>query len=100
MASTVQGVDMKVWKNYLYVVTGYTAFNGGRIFDLTDVTSPRSAGAFESSHTLFIDDRGTMYLSLTGGTTRDVRSYDLNADPVNPRLLWEDFLGEPHQAYV
>jgi choice-of-anchor B domain-containing protein len=100
LASTVQGVDFKVWKNFLYVVTGYPVFNGGRIFDLTDLTSPRSAGAFESAHTMFIDDRGLMYLSLTGGTTRDVRIYDVDTNPVSPRLLWFDGIGEAHQAYV
>lgn len=98
-AAGIVAADMKVWRNYLYVVTGFRGPNEARIFDLTDPRTPQYAGAFESSHTLFIDDRGSMYLSLAG-EPREVRIYDVARNPTSPSLLWMDGIGEPHAAYV
>ncbi len=97
-AAGVVAADMKVWRNYLYVVTGFRG-PGARIFDLTDPRTPQYAGAFESAHTLFIDDRGSMYLSLAG-EPREVRIYDVARNPTSPSLLWMDGIGEPHAAHV
>jgi choice-of-anchor B domain-containing protein len=98
----VAGFDMKVWGHYLYVVTGSPGTNRGVIFDISNVLDPRSAGAFDSAHNVFIDERGYMYSSQVG-TTRDFRIYDLNADPTKPALLWMDAvfkLSGPHDSVV
>lgn len=94
----VPGFDVKVWQNFAYTVTG-GADRGtqpeGRIVDLGDPANPQVVGAFPSSHNLFIDDRGFMYLEFPG-----LRIFDLNADPLNPRLVWSDDPVQGHDAAV
>ncbi|MDH3214927.1 MAG: choice-of-anchor B family protein [Candidatus Krumholzibacteria bacterium] len=97
-AMGVAGFDMKVWDHYLYVVHGNRG-PGGRIFDLADVLAPEPVGDFESSHNLFIDDGGYMYLSMAGAP-RELRGYNLNANPTSPLLIWQDGLDGPHDAAV
>ena len=96
----VPGFDVKVWKQYVYTVTGSSDKNAnnpeGRIIDLSAPSSPRIVGSFPSAHNIFIDPRGYMYLELPG-----LRIMDLNADPRNPRLVWDS--NEPtggHDATV
>jgi len=98
-ASDISGFDMKVWGHHLYVVTGTIGSNRARIFDLSDISSPTYAGAFDSAHNIFIDDRGYMYLS-DSGPGHELRIFDLNPDPTSPRLLWSDGRQSPHDSYV
>ena len=74
------GFDVKVWSHYVYCTHNG---GGGEIFDLSDPTSPQIAGTFSGGHNLFIDDRGYMYISVSGV----VAIYDLNPDPTNPIFL-------------
>ena len=94
----VPGFDIKVWDHYAYTVTGGgdRSFNPeGRIVDLSDPANPVVVGEFPSAHNIFIDDRGFMYLEVPG-----LRIMDLNADPVNPTLIWEDEGRNGHDASV
>ena len=92
------GFDVKVWRHYAYTVTG-SGDNGGapqgRVIDLTDPANPQVVGAFPSSHNLFIDDRGFMYLAFPG-----LRIYDLNPDPTDPQFVWGTNPREGHDATV
>ncbi|MFQ5569689.1 MAG: LVIVD repeat-containing protein [Rhodothermales bacterium] len=94
----VPGFDIKVWGHFAYTVTG--GGDGGldpegRIVDLSDPAHPVVVGAFPSSHNLFIDDRGFMYLEIPG-----LRIMDLNDDPVNPEQVWSDGQNGGHDATV
>ena len=94
----VPGFDVKVWRNFAYTVTGGPDRGNtpeGRIVDLSDPANPVVVGAFPSSHNLFIDDAGFMYLEFPG-----LRIFDLNPDPLNPVLVWEDAPREGHDATV
>lgn len=94
----VPGFDIKVWRNYAYTVTGGPdrgAQPEGRIIDLSDPANPQIVGAFPSAHNLFIDDRGFMYLEFPG-----LRIFDLNVDPLNPQLVWNDQPQQGHDAAV
>jgi choice-of-anchor B domain-containing protein len=96
-AIQVPSFDMKTWGHYAYTVTGGGDYGGmeGRIVDLSDPTAPTVAGAFPSSHNLFIDDQGYMYLEFPG-----LRIFDLRADPLAPRLVWESTPSGGHDATV
>ena len=93
----VPSFDFKTWGQYLYSVTGGGdgGANLGRIVDLSDPTASAVVGSFPSSHNLTIDSRGFMYLESPG-----LRIYDLNPDPLHPRLLWEDGGSPGHDATV
>lgn len=94
----VPGFDVKVWGHYAYTVTGGGDRRGveeGRIIDLSDPANPVVAGTFPSSHNLFIDDQGFMYLEVPG-----LRIFDLNTDATTPELLWEDDGMQGHDATV
>lgn len=92
--TAVAGFDVKVWKNYMYTVTGIT--NGdGDIVDLTDPANPRSVGTFPSAHNIFIADNGYLYSECPG-----LRIFDLNPDPTNPQLIWRDNTTACHDAAV
>jgi hypothetical protein len=98
--ATVPGFDMKVWQQYAYTVTGggdrRSSEPEGRIVDLSDPANPVVVGSFPSSHNLFIDDLGYMYLDVPG-----LRIFDLNTDPLHPTLVWDDELPQGgHDATV
>lgn len=97
-ASGVLAFDVKIRGSYLYVVRGGRG-PGGAVFDISDVYNPQNVGSFGSSHNLFIDERGYMYLSKTGSFD-DLRIFDLNPDPTVPTFVWEDRLPGPHDALV
>ena len=98
-AADIEAFDIKTWDHYMYVVTGSIGTNRGRIFDLTDISSPQYAGAINSSHNLFIDQRGLMYQSLTG-LDRELQILDLSTNPTLPELLWSTGPRSPHDAFV
>jgi choice-of-anchor B domain-containing protein len=79
---SVPGIDIKTWKHYVYSVTGDAGF--GAILDMSDPTHPTRAGGFPSSHNLFIDDRGFMYLAFPDG----LHIFDLKPDPTKPVAVW------------
>ena len=94
----VPGFDIKVWQHYAYTVTGggdQGAAPQGRIVDLSDPANPVVVGAFPSSHNIFIDDQGFLYLEVPG-----LRIMDLNPDPTNPELVWSDGTQSGHDATV
>ena len=93
----VPSFDFKTRGQYLYTVTGGGDGGAklGRIVDLSDPTAPAVVGAFPSSHNLTIDASGFMYLESPG-----LRIYDLNADPLNPSLVWQDNSVAGHDATV
>lgn len=93
----VPSFDMKVWKNYAYTVTGGSdgGQNLGRIIDLSNPANPGVVGSFPSSHNVFIDTNGYMYLEAPG-----LRIFDLNQDPLNPKLLWSSEPSGGHDASV
>ena len=94
----VPGFDVKVWDRYAYTVTGGGDRGQqpeGRIIDLADPANPVVVGAFPSSHNIFIDTRGYMYLEVPG-----LRIFDLNTDPTNPVLIWQDEGVRGHDATV
>lgn len=97
-ARGLSGFDVKVWQNYMYV-THSGAGAGGRVFDLTDPTSPVWVAAIESSHNMFIDDRGYLYQVYVGSPPR-FRIKDLNSSPLAPPILWQENLLDPHDAWV
>ena len=93
------GFDVKSRGQYVYTVTG-AAGTGGTIFDLSSIFLPTIVGTFESSHNLFIDDRGYMYLSAAG-IIRELRIYDLNPNPIIPGpIVWNDDIGSDHDVSV
>ncbi|MGH7492163.1 MAG: choice-of-anchor B family protein [bacterium] len=79
---SIPGIDIKSWKHYVYSVTGDAGI--GAILDMSDPTHPKLAGEFPSSHNLFIDDRGFMYLAFPDG----LHIFDLNPDPTKPVAVW------------
>ncbi len=82
--NNVQSTDVKVWKNFAYIVgEGQNVI--GNIIDLSDPTSPTAAGTFPSAHNIAISDDGYMFLAAPG-----LRIYDLNADPSNPVEVYSD----------
>lgn len=86
IVSNISGVaefDHKVWKHYVYTVTG-NGVNGsfGHIIDISDVYNPVLLDSFPSAHNLFIDKDGFMYASNPG-----VVIYDLNNNPAQPDSL-------------
>lgn len=82
--NTIPGFDVKTWNHYIYSVNGLS--NGfGAIVDISTPENPQVVGSFPSSHNIWIDDRGFMYLECPG-----LRIFDLNPDPTNPKLIWRD----------
>lgn len=80
--NTLTGFDVKVWKNYMYTVSGLDG-NVGGIVDLSDPSNPILVGNIPSSHNITISDEGYVYSSFSG-----IRIFDLNEDPANPILRW------------
>ncbi len=82
----VAGFDVKVWRNYAYVVSGNGLNGDGGIVDLTDPENPQTVGFFKSAHNIFITPGGRMFAE----TQREPRIiYDLNPDPKAPLQLWK-----------
>ena len=92
--STVPGFDVKVWGHYVYTVTGGGGGQGG-IVDISDPANPQVVGGFPSSHNIFIADNGYLYAEAPG-----LKVYDLNPDPLNPALVWQDNDNGGHDATV
>ena len=101
--------DMKVWQNYLYVVNGghdETGEHPGMIYDIQDPAAPVAVGTFPSSHNIFIDDRGYLYLSGRHKMVNDevqkigITIYDLNDNPTAPQLIWSSSLSPSHDMAV
>ena len=100
LVSTVSGpgTDIKVWKQFVYSVTGFpnlTGQNEGRILDMSNPASPSTTGSFPSAHNSFIDDRGFLYLAGPG-----LRIMDLNENPRQPNQVWSNPHPEGHDITV
>ena len=54
---------------------------------MSDISNPVKVGLFESAHNIFIDNKGYLYLA---GTDSGTKIYNLNIDPENPVLVWDD----------
>jgi choice-of-anchor B domain-containing protein len=92
--NTIPGFDVKGWQHYVYTVNGGGSGTGG-IVDISAPGSPQVVGSFPSSHNIFIADNGYMYLEYPG-----LRIYNLNPDPTNPTLVWNDQSSGGHDATV
>jgi len=102
VVDNIIGFDMKVWGNYVYVANGggFNSVNDplSRIIDISDINSPVVVSSFEAAHNIWVDDQGFLY--ITGGSP-NVKIYNLNIDPLNPSLVWEDQTGtEGHDLAV
>ena len=101
--------DMKVWKNYLYVVNGShdeTAEKTGIIYNIQNPANPVAVGNFPSSHNIFIDSRGYLYLSgrhqMVEGEAQEsgITIFNLNNNPTEPQLVWTSDLSPSHDMTV
>lgn len=101
--------DMKVWRNFLYVVDGARDSgpeDEGAIFDISDPSNPVTIGNFPSCHNIFIDDRGYLYLSgrnefiNSEAQTFGISIYNLNNTPAQPELVWTSDLTPSHDMAV
>jgi choice-of-anchor B domain-containing protein len=93
--NSVPGFDMKVWRNYLYLVTGGPGVDQGIILDITVPENPVSAGTFNSAHNIFISEDGYLFAEYPG-----LIIYNLNPDPLNPVLVWSSGTADGHDATV
>lgn len=97
--------DLKVWQNYLYVVNG-THQGSGMIYNIQNPAKPVAVGNFPSSHNIFIDSKGYLYLSgrheMVNGEERDfgITIYNLNNNPAALQLIWSSELSESHDMAV
>jgi choice-of-anchor B domain-containing protein len=91
----IPGFDMKVWKNYLYSVTGGPGINQGKIIDISIPDSPLVVSSFNSAHNIFISENGFLFAEVPG-----LIIYDLNQDPLNPVEVWRDGGEGGHDAAV
>ena len=92
--SSVPGFDVKVWRHYVYSVTGGGGTNQGGIVDISNPSMPQVVGSFNSSHNIFISGNGYMFAENPRLTV-----YDLNPDPTNPSVVWSGGT-EGHDASV
>lgn len=94
--------EIKVWDQHAYVVN--EEGGGVLIVDLSQLPlnethSYFTAGGIETSHTIWIDENGIMY--LWGNNVNDGASvYDLNIDPLNPQLIGEHSGPYIHDGFV
>ncbi len=89
----VPGFDVKAWDHYLYACDGNKDFNDSRVIDIADPADPIVfPNGFPSAHTFEISTAGIMFAEYPG-----LRIYDLNPNPVIPRLLYETG-GEGHDS--
>jgi len=94
-SSELPGFDMKVWQNYLYLVTGSGGALLGKILDISDPSNPQLAGSFNSAHNIFISDDGYLYAEFPGLVV-----YNLNNTPESPELVFNDGTQQGHDAAV
>lgn len=92
--NSVPGFDVKTWQHYMYSVDGRN-FGDGGIVDIADPENPQKVGTMRTSHNIFIDERGFMYLECPG-----LSIYDLNPNPAAPQLIWSDGTSNCHDAAV
>lgn len=94
-SNSLPGFDMKVWHNYLYLVTGGAGTNLGKILDITDPANPLLSGSFNSAHNIFISEDGYLFAESPGLVV-----YNLNNTPADPEFVWSDGTGGGHDATV
>ncbi|MFQ5771652.1 MAG: choice-of-anchor B family protein, partial [bacterium] len=92
--NSVPGFDVKNWQHYIYAVNGGSQ-GFGSIVDISNPENPIVVGSMPSSHNIFIDKRGFMYLECPG-----LKIFNLNPDPTNPELIWSDGTLACHDATV
>lgn len=91
---SVDGFDIKVWDHYFYAVNGNS--NGlGSVVDIADPLNPVVVGHFPNAHNIWIDDEGFLEAAYPR-----LSIYDLNTDPTNPNLIWDDSSGVGHDVLV
>jgi choice-of-anchor B domain-containing protein len=76
----INGFDVKVWKNYIYTVSGGYIGNGD-IVDVSDPHHPQRVGGFPNSHNIFISAEGLLIDDR-------LNIYDLTTSPTSPQLLY------------
>lgn len=94
----VQGVNVKVWKNYVYIAQGSNSEGAtpSQIFDISDPSNPVFVGTFPAFHNIFIDELGYLFVTGYFGNSAipnsdgglGVSIYDLNPNPREPKLIW------------
>jgi choice-of-anchor B domain-containing protein len=85
--------DLKVYKNYLYLVTGGTGL--AYVVDLTIPDQPKTISSFPSAHNITIDPRGFIYAEFPGLTI-----YDIRENPENPKKIYESGGSGGHDATI
>lgn len=90
--TNIGGWDIKTWDHYMYSVNGSND-NPGKIVDISNPEAPAMAGEFPGAHNIFISDTGLLILSQPG-----LKIYDLNANPLEPELIWTDGSNTGHEA--
>jgi hypothetical protein len=76
----INGFDVKIWKNYVYTVSGgYTG--SGDIVDISDPRHPQKVGSFPNSHNIFISPEGLLIDDR-------LNIYDLTTSPTSPQLVY------------
>jgi choice-of-anchor B domain-containing protein len=91
--TTVPRFDMKTWGSRVYSVDGVGGT--GRVTNIATPASPVVTGSFPGGHNIFIDDDGFLYVCLPG-----LHIYDLNIDPDNPPLAYQNPSADGHDATV
>ncbi len=76
----INGFDVKVWKNYIYTVSGGYIGNGD-IVDISDPLHPQRVGSFPNSHNIFISPNGLLIDDR-------LNIYDLTTSPTSPELVY------------
>ncbi len=92
--STVPGFDLKIYQQYVYTVNSGNSGSGG-IIDISDPLSPQVVGSFPSSHNIWISENGYLYTTAQG-----FRIYDLNNDPTQPELVWNNNSFNSHDIAI
>jgi choice-of-anchor B domain-containing protein len=86
--------ELKVWKNYAYIVTEESM--GMQILDLSTLpnkvrlipfTANIQGSDYLKAHTIFIDEKGIMYLNGVQGAPAGCVAFDLNQTPETPQYL-------------
>lgn len=90
---TLPFFDLKVYKNYLYLVTGGTGL--GYIVDLTFPEQPKTVATFPSAHNITIDPRGYIYAEFPG-----LKIYDIQNTPEQPEKIFETGNTGGHDATI
>jgi choice-of-anchor B domain-containing protein len=88
------GFDLKYWNGFLYLVTGSEA-GSGKVYNVSDPTSPTFLANFKSGHNIFITDDGFMYKETDG-----LKIFDLNQVTGFPIRIFTDNTLGGHDATV